>query len=128
MIFRYAIAWIPLVLIAILNGTIREYTYGAHISELHAHQISTLTGIVLSGFYIWALSLMWPLASDYEAVIIGLIWLGLTLAFEFFFGHYVVGHSWERLLHDYRLLSGRVWPLFLIWTAIAPVLFYRLTR
>jgi hypothetical protein len=53
MIFRYFIAWIPLVFIKILNGTIREYTYGAHIFELHAHQISTLTGIILSGFYVW---------------------------------------------------------------------------
>jgi hypothetical protein len=128
MISRYSIAWIPLVFIAILNGAIRDYVYGAYISELHAHQISTFTGIILSGFYVWALSYLWPLNSDSEAFIIGLFWLGLTIAFEFLFGHYVAGHSWDRLLYDYNLLAGRLWLIFLIWIVTAPYLFYRLRK
>ncbi len=128
MIIRYSIAWFPLVFIAILNGAIREYAYGKYISELQAHQVSTLTGIILSGLYVWALSHIWPLSSEYEAFIVGVIWIGLTVAFEFLFGHYVVGHSWERLLHDYNVLAGRLWLIFLIWTAAAPYLFYRLTK
>jgi hypothetical protein len=128
MIIRYSIAWTPLVFIAILNGAIREYVYGPHVTELHAHQISTFTGIILSGFYVWALSYFWPLNSDSEAVIVGLFWFGLTIAFEFLFGHYVAGHSWERLLYDYNLLAGRLWLIFLIWIATAPYLFYHLRK
>jgi hypothetical protein len=128
MIIRYSIAWIPLVFIAILNGAIREYVYGPYLSELHAHQISTLIGIILSGFYVWALSYLWPLNSDSEAVIVGLFWLGLTIAFEFLFGHYVAGHSWERLVYDYNLSAGRLWLIFLFWIATAPYLFYHLKK
>ncbi len=52
-----------------------------------------------------------------------LAWLGLTVAFEFLFGHYAMGHTWSRLLQDYKLLEGRVWVLLLIWVTMAPLLF-----
>jgi len=46
--------------------------------------------------------------------------------FEFGFGHWVAGHSWRRLLADYKLLAGRLWALVLVWIGIAPWVFYRL--
>jgi hypothetical protein len=42
-----------MVAIAIANGALRESGYGQHLSELTAHQISTLTAVVLFGAYIW---------------------------------------------------------------------------
>jgi hypothetical protein len=56
------------------------------------------------------------------------MWLSLTIAFEFLFGHFVAGHLWSKLLHDYNVLAGRVWAFFLIWVTAAPYLFYRLQR
>ena len=55
------------------------------------------------------------------ALLIGSVWLALTLAFEFLAGHYLFGSSWERLLADYNLLRGRVWVLVLAATLFAPV-------
>jgi len=48
----------------------------------------------------------------------------MTVAFEFLFGHYVMGHSWHRLLQDYDLHQGRVWVLVLAWTAFGPCILY----
>jgi hypothetical protein len=64
--------------------------------------------------------------SSGQAIIIGFIWLGLTLAFELLFGHYFAGHPWARLLHDYNLLAGRVWIVIPLWIAIAPYFFHNL--
>lgn len=125
MILRYILAWIPMIFIGIINGIVREVTYGKYLSELRAHQVSTITGVLLFGFYIWALTHLWSIESPEQALTIGLIWLGLTVVFEFTFGHYVAGHSWSQLLSDYNILSGRVWMVVLIWMAIAPLLFYR---
>jgi hypothetical protein len=50
--WKYVLAWIPMVFIAIANGAIREGWYGKHVSELQAHQISTVTGVLLFGVYI----------------------------------------------------------------------------
>jgi hypothetical protein len=124
--WKYVLAWIPMVLIAILNGAIREGWYGKHVSELQAHQISTVTGVLLFGVYIWVLIHLWRPASAGQAISIGLLWLGMTVAFEFLFGHYVAKRPWRDLLHDYNLFAGRVWLVVVVWVTIAPYVFYRL--
>ncbi len=127
MILKYIIAWIPMIFIGIANGILRQAGYARFMSELRAHQLSTLTGIIFFGLYIWALNRWWRVPSAEQALAIGFIWLGMTIIFEFIFGHYVMGHPWSRLFHDYNLLKGRVWILVLIWITIAPYLFYRIS-
>ncbi len=125
MIGRYLLAWLPMVVIAVANGVLRETTYGKRLPELRAHQVSTLVALVLFGLYIWGLSLLWPLRSAGHAAAVGAAWVVLTVAFEFSFGRWVAGHTWRRLLADYNLLAGRVWVLVLVWIGIAPWVFYR---
>jgi hypothetical protein len=126
MILKYTIAWVGLVVVAIINGAIREKGYKKYMSELRAHQVSTVTGIILFGIFIYILSLIWKIQSAGQAITIGLLWLALTIAFEFVFGHFVMKHPWSKLLNDYNILKGRLWLLILIWTTIAPYVFYKL--
>ena len=122
----YIICWLGLVILAIMNGIVRNKVYGPAMKELTAHQLSTLTGVILFGVYIWCLTGIWRIESSRQAFLIGGIWLLMTILFEFIFGHFVIGHPWSKLFHDYNLLEGRVWILLLIWTAIAPYIFYRI--
>ena len=121
----YIFSWFALIPIAIANGVLREKTYGAIVSELTAHQISCVTALVL--FYLAFLVVFrcWPLQSRGHAVVVGTLWLVSTVAFEFVFGRFVAGHSWERLLHDYNLLVGRLWILVLLGIFLAPLIFFR---
>ena len=48
-----------------------------------------------------------------------------TIAFEFGFGHFVVGNSLSRLFADYNIFNGRVWVVFLVWITIMPYVFYK---
>ena len=125
-IFIYMLAWLGMVVLAILNGIIREKFYGQSMPELSAHQLSTLIAVILFGIYIFVLTGAFQIQSAKHAVTIGGIWLMMTVLFEFVFGHFVAGHSWTRLFMDYNILKGRVWILVLIWTCIAPYVFYRL--
>ena len=125
---RYLIAWFVLLLVAMINGGLRDLTYGKHVPELLAHQLSCLSGIVLFAAVIYQFVRLWPPASAREAWYIGLFWMTLTVAFEFLFFHYVGGHSWEALLANYDMASGRLWPLILVWVAVAPWLFYRFSN
>ena len=125
MVIGHILFWFVLMFVAIANGVIREATYGKSVTELPAHQISTVTGIVLTGLSVWLFSRAWPLGSPAQAWLTGISWLVLTAGFEFIFGHYVAGHSWERLFQDYNLLAGRVWVIFLLWVAIMPYIFYK---
>jgi hypothetical protein len=119
----YALAWLPMVPIAIFNGVLRQGWYGQYLAELTAHQVSTATALVLLGVYMRAVIRRWPPRGAGEALAIGFLWLALTLAFGFLFGHFIAGHTWARLLADYDLAAGRVWVLIPLWVALAPWVF-----
>jgi len=125
-VLKYTVCWIGLVVIAIINGALREKAYRPFMSELTSHQLSTVIGLALFSVYIWILARIWRIESTGQAFAIGAIWLVLTIIFEFIFGHYVIGHSWNTLISDYNLLKGRLWVLVLTWTTIAPYTFYKL--
>lgn len=125
---NYFLAWFPMVAIAIVNGAIREKGYKQALGELRAHQVSTLTGGIAFAIYIWGLSRIWPLESAGQSLGIGLMWVAMTVAFEFLFGRYAARRPWSALLVDYNLLAGRVWALLLIWLAVAPYVFWRWRR
>ena len=125
---KYIWAWFPMIVIAIANGIFREKVLANHLNELRAHQVSTASMIVLFGMYVWVLFCIWLPTSANQAIGIGLIWLVLTVLFEFLFGHYIVGHSWEKLLADYNIFKGRVWVLVLIWISVAPLIIYQLRK
>ena len=123
---HFILAWVPMVFIAIANGVVRDLTYSKWVGDHRAHQVSTLTGIVLFGLYIWAVVHFLGIGSATQAWVIGLLWLAMTIAFEFLFGHYIAKHSWSDLLADYNLLQGRLWVLVLVWVALAPWIFFKL--
>jgi hypothetical protein len=111
--------------IAILNGALRVMYYQKYMPEIRAHQFSCFTGIFFFGLAVYGLHIIWPIESVNQALLIGFIWLGLTIVFEFGFGHYIMKHSWEKLLHDYRIDQGRLWSLVLLWILLSPmVIFY----
>jgi len=123
---KYFLSWLPGIVIAIGNGSLRQFVYTLYFNELGAHQLSALSFIILFGIYVWLIIPRLKLGSPAEAIYIGVFWLTLTIIFEFVFGHFVMNHPWEVLFHDYNLLSGRLWVIVLLWTAISPYLFFRL--
>jgi hypothetical protein len=56
-----------------------------------------------------------------DTVIVGILWLILTIAFEFTFGSVVMGNSLTALVADYNILVGRTWPIFLLGLLLSPI-------
>jgi len=121
----YLLAWIPMLGLAIANGALRELTFAKRMPELRAHQLSTALGAAIIGLFIWFVIRIRPPVSSRQAILIGLVWLSLTVVFEFAMGRFLMHRPWRQLVQDYNLAAGRVWPLFLLWLALAPYLFYR---
>ncbi len=126
MLVKYILVWFLLAIVAILNGIVRQGTYGKAMHELRAHQISTVTAILATGVVVWAVNRFWPIESLRQAWVIGISWFVLMLAFEFVFGRYVAGHSWARLMADYNILAGRLWVFFLLWMLVMPFVIFKL--
>lgn len=123
-ILLYALGiWFILVVAAILNGTFRESFITPKVGEHAGHVISTIIFIcvILAVTYLFISNLKIDYTKT-DLLLIGAFWLILTILFEFGFGHYVAGHSWDRLFADYNILKGRVWSLVLLTTFIAPLL------
>jgi len=55
--------WFPMVILAIVNGSIREKFYTRFLSLLGAHQLSTLSGIIIFGVYFWLTTANWQIES-----------------------------------------------------------------
>ena len=122
--WKYLAAWFIMLLDSIANGAARDLTYGKRMSELAAHQLSTVTSVLLLGAVMWLFVRFYPPSSVHHAITIGLAWAALTVAFEFLFFHFVGGHSWSDLLAHYNLFKGRVWVVVLFWVAAAPAVFF----
>jgi len=120
---RVIVVWIGLAVAMIVQGTVRELLVAPTLGALRAHQLSCLTGslIVILGS---ALTLGWlgAVRNVPLQLRIGGAWLTFTIVFEFVFGHFVVGHAWQRLLADYDVTEGRLWSLVLVATFLGPLI------
>ncbi len=123
---KYILGWFGMMMLAIINGSIRETVYLHEAGYIAAHQISTALLVLLISAYVWILTGKWRLETARSAWTVGLLWLGLTLLFEFGFGRYIAGRQWEHLLFEYNLAAGRIWILVPIWVFFAPPLIRRL--
>lgn len=123
--FRYVLTWFSMLAVAIANGALRQAVFATRMSELRAHQLSAVTGAILIGALIWVVIIRWPPVSGGMAIQIGLLWVAMTVAFEFFMVLVLMNQPLERALADYNLVAGRLWLLFLAWLAVAPWIFFR---
>lgn len=120
MFIKYALAWTLLAVLAVGNGVIREMVYGPRMTERAAHQISTISAILLFTLYTVWLESVWPLTSMKQAAGIGGLWLCLTLAFEFSMVCLVQKRPLSDALAEYDLKAGRLWILVLVSVAVLP--------
>lgn len=115
------IVWLGIMLLAFANGALREMVLSPRLGSETGHVISTLlltAAIVLAAW----LSIRWIGPLQFRSALrVGVIWLAMTLAFEFLVGHFVFRTPWPVILAEYDILSGRIWLLVPLATLIAPV-------
>ena len=116
-----------MIVLAFANATLRELVFIKHFTMLAAHQLSTITLMLLCSAYIWLVYPNLHLQSFKEALTTGVVWMLLTVVFEFSLGR-LTGKSWDYLLRDYNLLAGRIWPVFLFCLLMLPYFVYCVNR
>ncbi|RJP74556.1 MAG: hypothetical protein C4524_12875 [Candidatus Zixiibacteriota bacterium] len=120
MYLRAFLIWVLLALAMIANGIFREAVFTPAVGDHTAHALSSLTGLALILLVTRPFIRRLPSSTAGQLWGLGFFWLGLTLAFEFLFGHYVMGNPWSVLLADYNLLRGRLWVLVLAVIFLTP--------
>jgi hypothetical protein len=127
MLLRAAVVWLAILVLASLNGAVRDLVVAPRIGDTAARAISTLVLSAVVLLVTW-LSIRWvgP-RSARQARVVGLFWLVLTLAFEGGAGR-LSGRAWSVVLADYDVLRGRIWVLVPIVTFFAPLWLGRVRR
>ena len=114
--------WLVLIVAEIAHGILRAIVLVPFVGEFRSNQIGVFTGsaIILMISY---LTIQWIRAKRRNGLmLVGLIWLVLTVAFEVLFGRFVVGLSWERIASDYNVLNGGLMPLGLLVLFFSPMI------
>ena len=117
---RALLVWLLFLVTAICNGAVREGILRPAVGVQVAHVVSTLSLSILIFAGTWLTAPFIRYESMEAAWGVGVMWVALTLAFEFLAGRFVFGKTWDVLLADYDVMQGRVWPLVLVVTLIAP--------
>jgi hypothetical protein len=114
--------WALILPLAIMNGAFREAVLLPGLGNPWAQMLS---GLLLSACIIAVAAVFVPRivrGGAPQPHLVGILWLALTLVFEFGFGRLVAGRSWTELFAAYTFADGNIWPLVLVVTATAPSL------
>ena len=116
---RALVAWLVLIAVESIHGVLRTLFLTPVVGDLRARQIGVAIGSVLVlGTALVFIRWMQP-ASGRSALRMGVLWLILTLAFEFSLGS-ALGRAWDQLLADYDLTRGGYMLFGLLVLALAP--------
>jgi hypothetical protein len=113
--------WVMIALLAILNGIFRESILVSYLGQSMALSVS---GITLCLIVFIVTYLYFPLFGKHHALtyfFIGLQWVFMTLLFEFFFGHYMMGKSWSDILQVFNIMKGNLFIIVLIISLFSPL-------
>lgn len=120
LLLKSLLAWLVILCLAIANGALREVVLIPSIGKSLGFILSGALLSVFVAFVAYAFVRVQPGITVLQGFRIGILWLSLTLAFEFSFGRYVQHKSWAELLDAYTFKDGNVWPVVLLITLLAP--------
>ena len=114
--------WVILAVSAIVVATFRIGVLLPKFAEQTAHQLGTVLYLIVQFIIIYIFIKKMKIKETKTLLGIGIFWVVITILFEFVFGHFIMGHPWEKLLADYNLLNGRLWVLVLVNSITAPLI------
>lgn len=119
---HHALGWLGLLALALGNALLREKGYGRLCTEPQAHRISSVLGAGWMLLGAWGMARLSPLPDRAAALLVGGMWLALTMAFECFMHRVLARRPWRECWGDYRVDRGRLWVLVLLAVALGPAL------
>jgi hypothetical protein len=123
---RAMAVWLLVMAVEFVHGTLRWIFLRPHVGDFRSGQIGVFTGSLLFLLVVYFCEPRMKLRGLGDCLRVGALWVGLTVAFEWSFGHYVMGRSWESIGMEYNLLRGGLMLVGLAIFAISPWIAWRL--
>ena len=125
--FRRAIAlWFLLIAGTLLLGAFRSALTKQSLDPKFVLQLADLAGAALVLIATFYLVEKLETRSTRDLLLVGAIWVVLTVLTEVLFHRFVMHDTWGNIFLDYDLLSGRLWLVVLAALFLGPFLMTRL--
>ena len=117
-LIRALLVWMLIMAAESAQGAVRRILT-SEAFDFAVRQASVLLGVAVIFAITW-LTMPWMrIRTTVGALLVGDLWVVLTVAFEVGLGR-ALGQSWDRILADYNLLEGGMMPLGLLAMALTP--------
>ncbi len=130
--FKAILFWFVLLIIALINATIRELTYKPLLEPyigIWAHQISSVTAILF--FFIAIFFFIRNSKENFskkQLIIMSSIWILLTILFETLMNFFWRKISLIQTLQTYYFWNGEAWIFVLISLVVSPLIVRRILK
>ncbi len=112
--------WMLILLAAIGNGVLRQQLLEPALGRTLALSLSgVLLSLIIFGLS-WLLVPILGRVTNHSWYGVGLLWVALTLMFEYLFGYYLAGHSLQTIHGTLDLTDGNLFLLALLVAGASP--------
>ena len=127
-LLRASLVWLVIIAVETVHGILRTLLLVPMMGDFPARQISVFTGSLLI-FGVTLFFINWIAArTRLRLLIVGTIWVLLTILFEITLGRLVLDLSWDRITEDYNITRGGFLVFGLLFMAVSPLLATRFRR
>lgn len=119
MLLKSFLVWLLIIPLAVFNGALRDMVLAPKLGK---HLALPVSGLLLCLLIMLVATLILPRIIHGSSKVFwrtGLLWMMLTIAFEFTFG-LATGGGFTQLLAAYDITTGNLWSLVVLFTGIAP--------
>lgn len=125
-LLRALVVWLVIIAVETIHGILRTLLLVPMMGDFPARQISVFTGSLLI-FGVTLFFINWIAAkTTLQLLIVGVLWVALTVIFEITLGRLVLDLSWDRITEDYNITRGGFLGFGLLFMAVSPLLATRL--
>lgn len=115
---RALLIWLLIMAAESAQGALRRFLFDAD-TVFVARQAAVLISCAMFFAITWFSARWMDLRTARGALLVGVLWVALSLAFEIGLGR-ALGASWPRLLEDYDVSRGGLMPFGLLFMALTP--------
>jgi hypothetical protein len=121
-LLRALVVWLVIIAVETVHGILRTLLLVPMMGDFPARQISVFTCSLLI-FGVTLLFINWIAArTTLQLLMVGTIWVLLTILFEITLGRLVLDLSWDRITEDYDITRGGFLGFGLLFMAVSPLL------
>lgn len=123
---RGMIVWLIIMAAETVHGIIRTLFLTPRLGDMRARQFSVFVGSLLIVLLTFVFVRWLKGSTVTHFILVGAMWVLLTVGFEIVLGRLVMGLSWERIASDYDIAEGGLMIFGLLIMLLAPLMMAKL--